>query len=64
MVMKANNVSVSVFEAGGKLYVQATFTLPGSLEKDTDSNIAEGSRKRKQKEIQRLLEEVEFANVP
>jgi hypothetical protein len=77
--MKAREVSVSVVDFGGSLYVNITLKLPGhSLEmedalppetrnsgKDTshrmpDKRVKESSRKRKSKDLQRIIEGIEF----
>jgi hypothetical protein len=72
--MKAKEVSVSVADFGGSLYVNITMKLAGhSLETEDalpDSHntshgipgkrVKENSRKRKAKELQRLIEGIDF----
>lgn len=58
--MKAHNVSVSVVDMGGELYVNATFRLPGSL--PSELSIREAARKAKQKAIKIALEDTEFTH--
>lgn len=74
--MKARDVSVSVVHGGSELLVTVTMKLPGHqlhLELEPacpdpvnadatkyGKRVREGSRKRKQKELQRFLESMEF----
>ncbi len=68
--MRAKDVSVMVVDFGGELYVNVTMKLKGhSLEREAAHpsgdmtkgvRVSEGSRKRKSKELQRILEGVEF----
>ena len=68
--MKAREVSVSVGQFNGELYVNVTMKLTGhhlSMEAAHPSGdmykgvrVSEVSRKQKAKELQRILESVEF----
>ncbi len=66
--MKARDMSVSVSDFGGELQVMVTFKVKGSLNRESPnltqlpgwSRVSEAARKAKAKEIQRLLEVVEF----
>ena len=72
--MKPSDVSVSVSDFGGKVFVNVTFELRGhSLGRETaapdpqtaDANIygtrvREGARKAKAKELRKLIENMEF----
>jgi hypothetical protein len=61
--MKARNVSVTVVDVGGELYVSTTFHVPGSLQREdppNDFRVRESARKKKQKAIQRFLESLEI----
>ncbi len=64
--MKPRDVSVSVVDHGGELFVMATFRLPGSLKRNNQPNgqfpIREDDRKAKQKAIAGVLKDVEFPN--
>lgn len=60
--MKVKNVSASVVDSNGELYVNVTFHIPGSLQKEdppNDFRVREGARKKKQKAIQHWLETLE-----
>ena len=74
--MKAREVSVGIQETGGELIVLVRFKIrsPG-LERETacpeppkcdptvyGTRVKESSRKRKEKELQKILEAVEFPN--
>ena len=55
--MKPRNVHVSTFDAGGgeiKVW-NVSFTIPGSLPKRDET-----ARRKKEKEIQRLIETLDF----
>ena len=59
--MRARNVSVSLYEQGGELRIwNASFTLRGSLPRGADGKVDEDALRRKQKEIQKILESMEF----
>lgn len=72
--MKAKDVSVSVVDYGGVLFVMATFKLPGHVLEQEEAvpstrnsshapsgkRVREGSRKAKAKLLRQLLETVEF----
>jgi hypothetical protein len=63
--MKARNVLVSVSDFGNEVFVNVTLRLPGrTLGKETPlpnfSRVSEHDRKRVAKELQRVLEAVEF----
>ena len=59
--MKLQDVSVSLYDAGnGTLRVWcASFTVKGSIPKDPQGHSYESAIRKKQKEIQRLLETME-----
>lgn len=59
--MRPRDVSVGIYDAGGgKLKVwSVTFTIPGSLPK-TNGVVNETVRRRKEKEIARLIESLDF----
>jgi hypothetical protein len=59
--MKPRDVSVGIYDAGGgKLKVwSVTFTIPGSLSR-TNGKIDETDRRRKEKEIAKLVESLDF----
>jgi hypothetical protein len=60
--MKPREVSVSVVESEGHLYVNATFEIDGKLDKEMAGEcerVIEGARKRMQKAIKKTLENVE-----
>jgi hypothetical protein len=58
--MRARNVSVSLYQQGGELRIWcATFTLKGSLP-IKDGKTDEGALRKKQREIEKLLESLEF----
>ena len=58
--MKAKGVSVSLYQQGGELRIWcASFTLKGSLPMK-DGKTDEAALRKKQKEIQKILEAVEF----
>jgi hypothetical protein len=60
--MKARNVSVSVIDGGEELHVWGvSFTIKGSLPRQ-DGKVIESARRKIQKEIQRILEQVEFSD--
>jgi hypothetical protein len=76
--MKAREVSVSVADFGGSLYVNVTLKLPGHPLETEDAfpdtrnstthsfpgkRVKESSRKRKAKDLQRLIEGIEFPEV-
>jgi hypothetical protein len=72
--MKPREVSVSVADFGGELYVNITLRLPGhSLEREAahpdpvnadrtkvGTRVRESARKAKSKELRKLIEGVEF----
>lgn len=59
--MKAKNVSVSLYQQGGELRVWcASFNLQGSLPRDANGRVLESAIRKKQKEIEKILEAVEF----
>lgn len=70
--MKARDVSVSVSDFGGELFIIATMRVTGSLEKEAacpepknpppnaGTRVRESSRKAKAKELRKFLEGVEF----
>jgi len=58
--MKARNVSVSVVDSDDEIKVwSASFTLKGSLPRK-DGFISESARRKVEKQIQKVLEQVEF----
>jgi hypothetical protein len=58
--MRARSVSVSLYQQGGELRIWCTtFTLKGSLP-TKDGKIDEVALHKKQREIEKLLESVEF----
>ncbi len=62
--MKPSNVSVSLYDAGnGTLHVWcASFTIKGSIPKDPQGRSYESAIRKKQKEIEKLLETMEMSN--
>jgi hypothetical protein len=58
--MRARNVSVSLYQHGGELRIWcASFTLKGELP-IKDGKTDEAALRKKQHEIEKLLESVEF----
>lgn len=64
--MKARDVSVGIQDIGGELIVIARFHVTSvPLEREviaSGTRVKESARKRKEKEIQKLLESVEYPN--
>jgi hypothetical protein len=59
--MKAKAVSVSLYEQNGELRIWcASFTIKGSIPATTDWKAREAAIRSKCKEIEKLLEGVEF----
>jgi hypothetical protein len=61
--MKPKDVSTSVVDHDGQLYVNITFRLPGSLPREEAPNqfrVKESARKHKQKAITHIVQEIEF----
>jgi len=60
--MKPKNVSVSLYQHGGELRVWcASFTLKGELPVK-DGKTDEAAVRRKQREIEKVLESMEFSD--
>jgi len=60
--MKPKNVSVSLYQNGGELRVWcASFTLKGELPVK-DGKTDEAAVRRKQREIEKVLESMEFSD--
>ena len=61
---KPRNVGVMVVDMGGELKVLAQFTIKGHLEGESmpggGSRVSARSRKKKQKELEKFLQTVEF----
>ena len=58
--MKARNINVSVVQSDDEIKVwSASFTLKGSLA-NKDGFISESARRKVEKQIQKVLEQVEF----
>ena len=55
--MKPSNVSVSVVDMAGELYINATFLLPGALHRELNpkEQVSEKHRKQVQKAIRQAL---------
>jgi hypothetical protein len=59
--MRAKNLSVHLYQHGGELKVWCvSFDLKGSLPRDDQGRTLEAAVRQKQKEIQKILETVEF----
>jgi len=61
--MKAKNISATVVDMKGELYVSLTFYLSGSLPKEDpphDFRVREVARKKKQKAMLRFIESLEI----
>lgn len=62
--MKAREVSVGIQEVGGELIVVARFKVRSdSLEREAipfGTRVKESARKQKERELQKILESVEF----
>lgn len=62
--MRAREVSVGIQESGGELNVLVRFKLKSSgLEREAipfGSRVKESARRQKEKELQKILESVEF----
>lgn len=63
--MRPKNVSVSLYEQGGELRIWcSSFTLKGSIPVTKDWKARETAIRKKCREIGKILETVEFPDVP